>query len=430
MKMFKHIATGAAMLSIAQMANADVTFHITGSTAFRAATVTAIQQAINGNSTPSPTAADNATATSANNLLWTGSNSSLGNYTIKASFNGSGAGTQLVAGNLAIPFLSSTNTGWPTTIAAAPAYPGNTTDNVVPDAAMSDVFQATTGFLGSVKTIISGSNQAHTYTSLGDNKVAIVTFKPMASKTFPQGTASYVIDETGSFNVSSYSLTPQNFTATWGSGSTLLSLYSGNHSDEGSIVYATGRNQDSGTRMTYLAETGYGVNNPVVQYFPTVSSSNTVSAVNEYAITTINGISTGANGNGGESSGSAVRGYLAYPFNASLSNSGTNSAYFMTVLGTSDSSSVATAAIELPYNGTYYSNTAVEEGSFTLWSYEHMFLVPGLSTSNATGNAFALSVKSYITGAAESGLAKAGIPLGVMQVQREIDGGNITSVNY
>jgi hypothetical protein len=394
--------------------------------------VTAIQIAITGTTTFTCTAADNATATSANNLYWSGSNASLGNYSIKASFNGSGAGTQLVAGALSIPFLSSTNSGWPTTIAAAPTT-ANTTDIVVPDVAMSDVFQSTTGFEGTVATIINGVKVNHSYATISgsnDNTVAIVTFKPMASATFPQGTGTTLVDDTGpTFNVSSYSLTPQNFTATWSFGSTVLSQFTGNHVDENSLVYSTGRNQDSGTRMTYLAETGYGVNVPVVQQYPTVTSG-TVTAVNEYPITTINGISTGAVGNGGESSGSAVRGYLAYPFSKSLSFSGANSAYFVTVLGTADSASVYNAAIELPYVGTYYSATATEEGTYTLWSYEHMLYNPAGSGLTGATLSFANAVKSNIEAANESGLAQAGLPLSVMQVTRPTDGGSVTSAVY
>ena len=433
MKMFKTLATGAALLSIASMANAGTIFHITGSTAFRAATITAIQFEINGSATITPTAADNATATSANNLLWTGSNGTLGNYTIKASFNGSGAGTQLVAGALAIPFLDGTNTGWPTTIAGTPTT-ANSTDVVVPDVAMSDVFQSTSGFLGNVPTDLPlGTGTvpvAHTYSHLTDNQVAIVTFKPMASKTFPQGTAAGLVDDTGSFNVSSYSMTTQNFRATWSNGSTLLSLYTGNNSDENSVVWATGRNQDSGTRLTYLSETTFGVNNFVNQYYPTYTSG-TVTAVNQYSIQTINGISTQQLGNSGESSGGTVRGYLQQPFASDLASLGGNG-YFVTVLGTSDSLSVNTSAIELPYNGTYYSNTAVEEGTYTMWGYEHMFYLPGLSNSGADTNAlsFANSVKSHFTGVAESGLSHAGLPLGVMNVSRSNDGLTVTSQNY
>jgi len=436
MKLFKTLATGAALLSIASMANADVIFHITGSTAFRAGCVTEIQNAINGSATIAPQAYDNSTYTSANNLLWTGSNGTLGNYTIKASFNGSGAGVQLVSGSLAIPFISNTESG----LVAVPTVA--TTDDVsVPDAAMSDVFQATTGFLGNVPTYLplgtngggSGTKQNHTYSALTDNEVAIVTFKPMASASFPQGTGTTFVDYTGTFNVSSYSMRNQVFNATWSNGSTLLSLYTGGTADEASVVWATGRNQDSGTRMTYLAEDGYGVNNPVTQYFPTVTSG-TVTAVNEYSITTINGISTLDLGNGGESSGGTVRGYLAYPFEsgtagyaAALTNGTNGHGYFMTVLGTADSASVASAAIELPYDGTYFTDTGVQEGSYSLWSYEHEFLRPGLA---GTGLTFANSLAHDIKTAATSNLANAGLAASLMQVSRPGDGGQIGSLNY
>jgi hypothetical protein len=96
-------------------------------------------------------------------------------------------------------------------------------------------------------------------------------------------------------------------------------------------------------------------------------------------------------------------------------------------LGTSDSLAVASSAIELPYDGTYFTDIGTEEGSYTLWSYEHMFFRPGLAGTALT---FGNTVASDISTAAVSGLANAGLPANLMQVQRQGDGQLITSLNY
>ena len=320
MKMLKTFATGAALLSLAGIVNADTTFHITGSTAFRAGVIQSIIDLV-GN----PTEYDNSTFTSANNVAWSGSNTTYGNYKIKGSWSGSGAGVQTVAGAITTGFVPDSQiTSGLNTIDYRSAT-GNGGEFVVPDAAMSDAFQGTTGFIGNVPTIIGGVKQAHTYSTLTpDHQVAVVTFKPMASLTFPQGTAGQVVDVTGTYNATSYSMTPQLFKATWTSKQgTPLALYTGGAmaSDSNSLVYATRHNQDSGTRATYLSETGFGVTNHVYQWFPTVTSG-TITGVTPYAITTINGISTSAVGNGGESSGGTVRGYLTFPFASDLQGLG------------------------------------------------------------------------------------------------------------
>jgi hypothetical protein len=248
--------------------------------------------------------------------------------------------------------------------------------------------------------------------------------------------------------MSTYSMTPDIFNAIWGNskGHGPLSLFTGNQSDETTVVYSTGRNLDSGTRMTALSDTDFGVNNDIVQWVPTVTNTTTtpttVTTQARYPITTVDGISTAPLGNGGESSGGTLRGYLleqiassVYTNGSSLNSGGEGGGsnftggYYATYLGTSDAANVlpptvsgSLAATELQYCGVPYSATATEEGSYTFWSYEHMYLNPNIGTNS---NAFAQALISQIEGEPAGSLSNAGLPTSSMRVSRAVDGGAV-----
>ena len=74
--------------------------------------------------------------------------------------------------------------------------------------------------------------------------VALAGFKWVASKGAPTGLAN---------------ITPQLAQALWGNGTLPLALFTSSAADEGTLVYATGRDPDSGTRATAFAESGIGV---------------------------------------------------------------------------------------------------------------------------------------------------------------------------
>jgi hypothetical protein len=129
-----------------------------------------------------------------------------------------------------------------------------------------------------------------------------------------------------------------------------LSQFTGVPADSATTVYCTGRNADSGSRVTTLAELGYGVFNRVNQYDGTVVGG---------AITALT-----FKGNVGYSSGSGVAGLLSGTYTG-----GTVVGY----LGASDwASAVSGGATELTWNGVPYSAQAVQEGRYTFWGYLHM----------------------------------------------------------
>ena len=239
----------------------------------------------------------------------------------------------------------------------------------MPDFCFSDCYQSTTPFT---------ADAGFTDSTSGGNDfiVGIVTFKWMASVGFPQGTAT---TNTSTTIQSSYSVEPNFINQLLSVGKAPLSMLSGSSADRTKEIFATGRNPDSGTRIAALADGMYGVTKVVKQYLPTINGSNQVTSHTLYPIETINGISTGAAGNSGEASGGILRTYMKATLPTSgLTNetAGTTAAYYVTYLGIGDASKVeGTAnggAVELCYKGIPYSTTAIQDGTYTFWSYEHV----------------------------------------------------------
>lgn len=95
--------------------------------------------------------------------------------------------------------------------------------------------------------------------------------------------------------------------------------------DQLKVVYATGRDFVSGSRLGAFAETGVGANPTVVQYRPTVSGT-TITSLVKYPITTINGVSTGSLGNGGENGELGLRVFVNKTLTAGAYQTEDNSA--------------------------------------------------------------------------------------------------------
>jgi hypothetical protein len=162
--------------------------------------------------------------------------------------------------------------------------------------------------------------------------------------------------------------------ALWGSGSASLALFTGASADANKVVYATGRDPDSGTRLTAFAETNVGVDSTVTQFKPTVASG-VITALAPYPEQTVNGI-TFTRGNSGENSGSTLSGYFG-----NYSNPGIIVGY----VGSGDvSGAVSAGAVQLTYNGVAYSTDAIKQGRYTFWCYQHLMYLPTLGASKKT----------------------------------------------
>ena len=412
MKLSKYIMAGVLALTIASSTFAQTKIYITGSTAFRSATVNGISGILSGTVS---TAYDGLTSGvtgigNANAVTWTGGNIGGTNVTIKASWSGSAGGVQTVAGApvFNVRFLVDGAVGGNN---ADPRQPGNPAELAVPDVAMSDVYQGATPFHGTFNGV--------TYANLIDNPVGVVTFVWAASNGFPIGT--------GTGTSSSYSMTRQLAQALYPTGAIPLSLITGSASHHDTAVIATGRDFDSGTRLTAVSEGQVGVTTLLDQYKPTVSGGH-ITALACYPRTTINGVDTQVCGNSGESSGSTLRNFLTNIVDQTAVNNVdpgyTNGGFMMTYLGVADYNSVSATAVKMRYAGNDFSQSNVEEGQYTFWGYEHLDYKSSLSGVKLT---FANNLTAHIQ-SETSGTLNPNVALSDMQVQRFSDGGTVSSL--
>ena len=165
-----------------------------------------------------------------------------------------------------------------------------------------------------------------------------------------------------------------------------LALWTGNHSasNEATSVWVIGRDQDSGTRDNTFLESGYGNFTPPTQYAPVGSSP--YASVAPYPVNTVNGVTYPA-GQSGYSSGGNVASAIEDPSIAVDSE-------IIGYIGTSDALAGLKAGTLAPlsWNGiaygtagqsnftTTYNEAAILNGSYTFWSYEHLFQSPTISS--------------------------------------------------
>ena len=88
--------------------------------------------------------------------------------------------------------------------------------------------------------------------------------------------------------------------------------------------------------------------------------------------------------------------------------------------GTSDAASVNGGNNNLTYNGVAYSATAVQEGQYTFWSYEHLMYRPSLAgTQKTVADQLAQQILT-------ADATVAGILIPTMHVSRSVEGGVVT----
>jgi hypothetical protein len=179
-----------------------------------------------------------------------------------------------------------------------------------------------------------------------------------------------------------------------------------------------GRDEDSGTRLTSFAESGFGVFGSPVQYVATVSSG-AITSIAPYQAQTILGISYPA-GHSGYSSGGTLATTLNSPVAAAARDSLNAKFALLAYFGTNDANGVNAGANNLTFNGVAYSADNVREGKYTFWGYEHLMYRSTL-TGNAKTVADQLAAQIKNTDAAVSGVL-----LSTMHVSRTTEGAVIT----
>ena len=244
----KMMAASAIVVALAAPAFADVTVRITGSTAYRTATNTAISNvfAATGNTLTNHGYAGTSD-TGASIAVWRGTISGVtGTVIVKTSLQGSVGGVQTLDQN-------KTRTDWGQDTWSGSGQTGTDGTTTTADVAMSDSFQAST---------------IYTSTALTDKVIGVIGFV-WTKGGAAQGTGS--TPPAGSWTNMS-SLNARSFLG----AKTSLQLFTGNTLDAGKFAVAMGRDEDSGTRLEAFAVSGYGILTKPLQYETNYTAASTV----------------------------------------------------------------------------------------------------------------------------------------------------------
>jgi hypothetical protein len=442
----KHLAAGALALALTSSAMAQTTITVTGATAFRLATVRAIYNAynsvspgLNGLANASFNVAYDFTGNNLAQLIASNRATFIGTFpgisgttVIQTSFNGSAEGLNAIAGNNNPPFLTIgavTNSG---TFQGATLSP---TETKRPKFSFSDVYQSSTPVDNEVLNPVGAST------------VGVVTFAMIASEGAPTNWTNVTFQQTR---------------ALWEQGIQPLSLFTGEPTNT-TYVFATGRNDGSGTRASYLSEWQYGVAEIVQQYIATTNSST--SAVTAITLVPANGrgpvgsvLDTGntnnasvlwgntAVGNGGYSSSSALRSLMGLPATNVTVYDGVSTnpvatglpLFLLTWLSTADCLQAAAADAKIMawngvmvtplastntnnFNGKGFSQAdfnKIARGTYSAWNYQHLYYSGSLSP-NETLWYNSMKTNYLITGLQQTAN---GLTLDDMTVSRPDDG--------
>lgn len=429
--------TGLSVLALATTAYADVDVTVTGATAFRAATLASIKAKYVASGATFKFAHDQATSggttyTGATRAIFIGTFPGVtGTTTIRCCFTGSVEGIRALT---------------------------SVTDPLPPTYYQTALLAATTAIVGGAELANQGTTGAAVATS--DIAFSDVTkaSTPYANEAMlPATPAAGVIVFTMLTNEGSTitNVTAQQFRALMTKGNQPLSLFTGVAADV-SNVFATGRNDGSGTRTTYLAETGYGISNTVKQY---VTIASTSTALGTIQLVPAGGVNSPAiagqsaanastvwgqdvDGNGGYNSGSTLRtdmGKTGISGVTVLDETGADAygapvrADLVTFLSLADAVTArGNGAIFCGYDGVKLDGIAasgssmsvadkakVTNGSYTAWGYENMYRRSTITSGDK------LAVYDGIKAAIPSNLGSAGVALIDMAVGRETDGGTV-----
>ena len=433
------IACGLLGLALAAPAYSQTVVDITGATAFRSAAIAAIRAkfAAGGNY---QYAHDDATGKvgGANKAIFKGTfQGLLGTTVVRCSWNGSVEGIRaLVDADF------------------NPEYYQNAAGNFVTAASSTggETHKDTATFAKSVEN--SQSEIAFSDVTKNSTPYAASTLSPAS----PQcGVVVFTMLTNEGSTITN--VTSKQFRALFSNGSQPLSLFTGVAADE-SMVYAVGRNDGSGSRTAYLAETGYGITRPVNQFMITNNSSTTITTLSKVKAggvgSGIDGVNDATNastvwtqdinGNGGYFSGSVIRGHMGktaanvtvYDADGEVLQEG-GKADLVTWITLADANTARVAgAVVCGFNGVKLDNFAagtfasgnstfnaltaadkakVTHGAYTAWGYQQMYARNGAYVTNTK------LVYDGIKAAIPANIGTAGIPFADMAVTRPSDGG-------
>ncbi len=408
MKSFKILAMGIMALAAASLASAATNIKITGSTAFRKAATQAIIHCLK-TSSPAPTyAADGTDISGASRVTIVGkllSDSS--DVVIQCAWGGSVGGVAVLDGGLTtIPGVSFDNAhSWikatkatqTVTLGGTVAAPTFTAITALTTLELAD--SANFDAAATADIAMSDSYQAstdYTVNGLGDDIVGAVTFAWTKGANYNSGDSAFTAAYGRLANI-----TTQQAQALLNNGDVPLSMLTGVAADSAYLVVLTGRNNDSGTRLTAFAESGFGIGTAPVQY----SVNTTTGALTAFAPTD------------GYASSSTVKTVLQALPTASTSKLRSKNYILLSYVGSGTITSQ-----QLTYNGATFSNTAVQEGQYNFWGYEHLLRS---TTIAGVADTFATNLVTQLTGSDDA--TANGVRYSTMRVSRTIDGGLINT---
>ena len=240
-------------------------------------------------------------------------------------------------------------------------------------------------------------------------------------------------------------------------GAMPLSQFTGLNADSGTIVYAAGRDFDSGTRVSQLAESGISVFGGVQQVQPIITggsagtASATMSGLQLWPAATVLGQAF-AIGNSGFASGGTLADNLATPGSGTANTTtGIPAAqqlafgpgFLVGYLGRNDAARACKTSViagntarRLTWNGAAdwngttftsagvptggYNDAAVQEGLYSLWEYEWLAYRTTIPANpKAVADAIAARIINFDA-------TVSGIKLSTMNVSKPVEGGLIT----
>jgi hypothetical protein len=395
MKINKTISALGLALGVAFVAEAQQTIYISGSTAFRA-------QVYSGLKDMGLTVQAGATGGN-NNFNFTGT---VNNTTIGTITNGS-AGTSV---QVICAFTGSTESlnslindvspVYTNISGVAYSYPNGA------DLGFCDVQQATTIYAGESVNELSSVDGLASGFGAG---VAIVPF-------------AWAVSADGAAKINN--ITPYIANDILVNGTEALSFFDGVASDSAVNVYLTGRTNDSGTRISALVDVGFDPQQPVIQY----SINGTLGTP------PASGTWVSVGNNGYASGGNVVK---------ALNIVGTGNA--IGYVGMADASGLKNGAVPINYEGvspfvgslwtansTAWNLAGIENGSYTYWSYEHLYestKVSNTSFINANFGPDLINALEYEIVNPAPGTIQSADLIKNMHVHRNADGTDVLAGN-
>jgi hypothetical protein len=419
MKAFKIILASVLASGFAGMANGQTVVHIAGSSAFRAAAYDAIESILNTGFTGAYTGT--AGLNTANQAVFSGSTIT-GNIPviIKTSWSGSVDGLAVLTKNFVVPDTAiGVQGGWlaniwlpasgVTGVLVEPNDPNAFDTPVTADVTFSDSFQSSTLYTTPVLTAANG------YT---DGIVAVAPFVWVAGNDAPP-TLTNITNQLAQAALL---------------GVAVLSQATGNASDRNIPIEVVGGSSGSGARLEAFAETGFGILKQPVQYDATISGG-VITSIDPWPGQFTDDISYPAGTQGYTSCGGIVipletPGMLTAADNPGLliGYVGIGDAYdqWISRLGIINFTPLP-GITPLAYDGVPYSPTAVQQGLYTFWSYEHVYYRSNYGNTSPNGKTVADQIAAQIHNVGDTYIS--GILVGTMAVGRGKEGSTITPGN-